>query len=98
VPLFSDDEDETPKFAKFVKISMPVSDDERSPSPGVNDRSPSPEVQVVESSSGRKRRGKGGSAVAEMDQTPQDITKHGYPERAFLLNSEIYIGVSLPIS
>jgi hypothetical protein len=29
-----------------------------------------------------------------MDTVPQEITKHGYSEKAFLLNGLIYIGVS----
>lgn len=41
----------------------------------------------------KRRRGKGVSAVAEMDMVPQEITKHGYPEGAYLLSSEIYVGV-----
>jgi hypothetical protein len=48
---------------------------------------------VVGTSAMKRRRGKGVSAVAEMDMVPQEITKHGYPEGAYLLNSEIYVGV-----
>lgn len=71
-----------------------VSEEERSPSPTVEAPSPSPEAQVVEPTPGKRRKGKGGSAVAEMDTVPQEITKHGYSEKAFLLNGLIYIGVS----
>jgi hypothetical protein len=69
-------------------------DDERSRSPSVEVRDPSPASPVPEPVVGKQRRGKGGSAVAGLDLTPQDITKHGYPADAFLLNSGIYIGVS----
>jgi hypothetical protein len=97
LPLFSEDEEDTPKRPKKAKkVGTPrvVSDVERSPSPTIDPASPSPEVQAVEPSSGRHWKCKGASAVAELDQTPQEITKHGYSEHAFLLNSMIYIGVS----
>jgi hypothetical protein len=97
-PLFSEDEEETPRRPKKPKKATVVSEDDRSPSPTIEARSPSPEVPVVEPSSGKRRKGKGGSAVAGMDSIPQEITKHGYSEKAFLLNGLIYIGVSRPHS
>jgi hypothetical protein len=81
------------KRAKSAKVVAQVSDDKRSPSPEVKRASPSPEVQVAEPSSGKRRKGKGASTVAGLDMVPQDVTKHGYPEDAFLLNGLIYIGV-----
>jgi hypothetical protein len=97
LPLFSEEEDETPKKHKKPKPTKTVavpSEDERSRSPSVEVREPSPASPIPEQVVGRQRRGKGVSAVAELDSTPQDITKHGYPGEAFLLNSGIYIGVS----
>jgi hypothetical protein len=94
--LFSEEEEETPKRAKKATPAEPAnvpSEEDRSPSPTIEAASPSPEVQPVEPTSGKRRKGKGVSAVAEMDMTPQEITKHGYSEDAFLLNSMIYIGV-----
>jgi hypothetical protein len=96
LPLFSDDKDDTPQWAKKVKPAKAttlISDGERSPSREIEERSPLPEIPVVGTSSAKRRRGKGVSAMAEMDSIPQEITKHGYPEGAFLLNSEIYVGV-----
>jgi hypothetical protein len=72
------------------------SEDEQSRSPSVEAPDPSPASPVPEQVLGKPRRGKGVSAVAGLDTTPQDITKHGYPDGAFLLNSGIYIGVSVP--
>jgi hypothetical protein len=98
-PLFSDEEDETPKKPKKprpTKVVVVPSDDERSRSPSVEVREPSPASPIPEQAAGKQRRGKGVSAVAELDLTPQDITKHGYPEGTFLLNSGIYAGVSSP--
>jgi hypothetical protein len=95
-PLLSEDEDETPKTSKKARKAAVVSEEERTLSPTIEARSPSPEAQVAEPTPGKRRKGKGGSAVAEMDAIPQEITKHGYSEKAFLLNSMIYLGVSRP--
>jgi hypothetical protein len=57
LPLFSEDEEETPKKtkkAKPAKMTAPVSDDNRSPSPEVEIGSPLPKVQIVEPSSGKQ--------------------------------------------
>ena len=70
-----------------------VSEEERTPSHTIEAPSPSPELQVVEPTPGKRRKGKGGSAVAAMDMIPQEITNHGYLEKVFLLNSLIYIRV-----
>jgi hypothetical protein len=83
LPLFFEDEEETTKKVKRIKpakVIAQASDDERSPTPEVERGSPSPEVQIVEPSSGKRWKGKGISAVAELDMVPQEITKHGYPE------------------
>jgi hypothetical protein len=90
--LSSDDEEQTPKKMKNspkAKSSTKGSDDER------DESSPSPEPLAVEPSSAKRRKAKASSAVSELDMTPQAVTKHGYPEGAFLLNSKIYIGVRL---
>jgi hypothetical protein len=97
LPLFSEEEDETPKKHKKPRPTKTVvvqSEDEQSRSPSVEVREPSPASPVPEQVVGKQRKGKGASAVAELDMTPQDITKHGYPNDAFLLNGGIYIGVS----
>jgi hypothetical protein len=94
--LSSDDEERSPKKAKGSTVAVTptrVPKDRRSPSPTVEPASPSPEPEVVDLPSAKRRRGKGGSAVSEMDMTPQAITKHGYSGDAYLLNSRIYIGV-----
>jgi hypothetical protein len=99
LPLFSEEEDETPKKPKRPKLAKTVavqSEDEQSRSPSVEVREPSPASPVPEQGAGRQRRGKGVSAVAELDSTPQGITKHGYPDEAYLLNGGIYIGVRVP--
>jgi hypothetical protein len=91
-----DDEENTPKKPKTspkVIASPKDSEDQREPSPTVERASPSPEPEVPEPSAGRRRKAKGSSAVSEMDLTPQAVTKQGYPEEAYLLNSKIYIGV-----
>jgi hypothetical protein len=92
--LSSDDEEHTPKKAKNSPKakSSKCSDDDR------DDSSPSPEPPAVEPPSAKRRKAKASSAVSELDMTPQAVTKHGYPEGAYLLNSKIYIGVrfSLP--
>jgi hypothetical protein len=90
--LSSDDEGNTPKRPKNranARSSTKGSEDERDAS------SPSPEPVVVEQPSAKRRKPKGSSAVSELDLTPQAVTKHGYPEEAYLLNSKIYIGVRL---
>jgi hypothetical protein len=92
--LSSDDEEQTPKKVKDApkpKSSTKGSDGER------GDSSPSPEPPAVEAPSAKRRKVKGSSAVSELDLTPQPVTKHGYPEGAYLLNSKIYIGVRIPL-
>jgi hypothetical protein len=99
LPLFSEEEDETPKRSKKSQATRTVvapSEDEESRSPSVEAPDPSPASPVPEPVVGKQRRGKGASAVAGLDTMPQEITKHGYPDGAFLLNSGIYIGVSVP--
>jgi hypothetical protein len=96
--LSSDDEERTPKKGKTsvaIETPKPDSEDRRSPSPTVERVSPSPEPEVLEPPAGKRRKGKGSSAVSELDLTPQAVTKHGYPEDAYLLNSRIYIGVRI---
>jgi hypothetical protein len=93
LPLFSEDKDETPKRSKKAKKAAVVSEEERTPSPTIKAPSPSPEIQLVESTSGKRQKGKNVSAIAKLDMPPQDISKHGYLEDAFLLNSMIYLGV-----
>jgi hypothetical protein len=92
--LLSDDEEQTPKKSKNApkaKSSTKGSDGER------DKLSPSPEPPVVEPPSAKHRKAKGSSAVSELDLTPQAVTKHGYPEGAYLLNSKIYIGVRISL-
>jgi hypothetical protein len=91
--LSSEDEDPTPKKAKNSPIakSSKGSEDER------DESSPSPEPPAVEPPSAKRHKAKASSAVSELDMTPQAVTKHGYPEGAYLLNSKIYIGVRLPL-
>jgi hypothetical protein len=86
--LSSDDEERTPKRTKASMVAMTPSQvpkDRRSPSPTIKPASPSPEPEVVEPPSAKCRKGKGGSAVSEMDMTPQAITKYGYSGEAYLL-------------
>jgi hypothetical protein len=88
--LSSDDEEQTPKKPKSApkaKSSTKGSDGER------DESSPSPEPPAVEQPSAKRRKAKASSAVSELNLTPQAVTKHGYPEGAYLLNSKIYIGV-----
>jgi hypothetical protein len=52
----------------------------------------------MEPHSVKRRKAKGSSAVSELDLIPQAVTKHGYPEGAYLLNSKIYTGVRISLS
>ncbi|KAF8511608.1 hypothetical protein JB92DRAFT_3117925 [Gautieria morchelliformis] len=42
---------------------------------------------------GKRRKGKGPSAVVAKDMTPQPVTKWGYSEDAYLLNGKIFVGI-----
>jgi hypothetical protein len=91
--LSSNDKDPTLKKAKTSPIakSSKGSEDER------DESSPSPEPPAVEPPSAKRRKAKASSAVSELDMTPQAVTKHGYPEGAYLLNRKIYLGVRLSL-
>jgi hypothetical protein len=96
----SEDDDDVPKPPKKVRK-------QRAPTEEPEEEHPSsPEADIgagsldaVEVPPGKRRKGKGSSAVSAKDQIPQPVAKHGYPKEAYLLNSRIFLGVSsIPLS
>ncbi|KAF8519283.1 hypothetical protein JB92DRAFT_2828491 [Gautieria morchelliformis] len=53
---------------------------------------PSVEIIAVEPTPTQRRKGWANVQVAELDKIPQLVAKHGYPEHAYLLGWNIYVG------